>query len=864
MAIEVTSVHERRRLPKLRRAGHIRKQVTLVEASRKRKIIFRSLLASAAILTLTATAFLIHSYISYSKLVDERLANGYLTSRAGIYAAPRELRVGQKLSRDGLVALLRRAGYIEKNASDVWSGSFTAQANGVEIRPRRASGQSGPAIVAVSFDKNNSIAELTGDALSLDSYRLEPELLTADASMKAGKRAALSYGDIPPVLARAILSIEDHRFFEHRGVDFFGIVRAFLRNAGDNEVGQGGSTITQQLVKNTYLSPERTIARKYAEAMISLSLERRLSKEDIFALYCNEIHLGQRGAVGVRGVEQAARVFFGKDLKDLGLAEAATIAGMIQSPSRYAPDRHPEEATARRKMVLDAMLRDGAITSEEAEAAALAPLNVVPAQAREDSLAPYFVDYVNRVSEARLTRAGLTDERNLRVYTTINLDLQQLAEEAVRRQLERLDKIYKGRKGTPQVALVALDPKTGDVLAMVGGRNYAESQLNRATDALRQPGSVFKPVVYAAALESGLSPVSTYEDAPREFIYAGRATYRPANYGGAYSMHNVMMRTGLVKSLNVVTVDVAMRAGLPRVAGFAEKLGLPKPQPYPAMALGTTEATPLDIAAAYTAFVNDGQRVEPNVIARATDATGTEIIGGARPPQQVIKPTTAYLITDMLSDVIDHGTARSARGAVRRTAIAGKTGTSRDGWFVGYTPNLVCAVWIGFDDNKQLGLTGADAALPAWTEFVKGAVELRPELGGERFERPAGITFVEVDPQTGLLAGQTCPQREQIAINSSLAPNIECYAHGEFDDFYAEASQSEMYPPMESTVIAPDSTHTLVRDVSTTRQLPLPRAETDAGKLRPPSWTTTRVETSASGQRTLVNEMRVNGSGRNR
>jgi penicillin-binding protein 1B len=864
MAIEVTSVHERRRLPRLKRAGHIRKQVALVEASRKRKIIFRSILAAVAILTLTATAFLIHSYISYSKLVDERLANGYLTSRAGIYAAPRELRVGQKLSRDGLVALLRRAGYIEKNASDVWSGSFTAQANSVEIRPRRASGQSGPSTVTVSFDKNNSIAQLTGDALSLDSYRLEPELLTADASMKAGKRTALSYEDIPPILARAILSIEDHRFFEHRGVDLFGIVRAFLRNAGDNEAGQGGSTITQQLVKNTYLSPERTIARKYAEAMISLSLERRLSKEDIFALYCNEIHLGQRGAVGVRGVEQAARVFFGKDLKDLRLAEAATIAGMIQSPSRYAPDRHPEEATARRKMVLDAMLRDGAITSEEAAAAAQEPLSVAPAQARDDSLAPYFIDYVNRVSEAKLNRSGLADERNLRVYTTINLDLQQLAEEAVRRQLERLDKIYKGRKATPQVALVALDPKTGDVLAMVGGRNYAESQLNRATDALRQPGSVFKPVVYAAALESGLSPVSTYEDAPREFIYAGRATYRPANYGGAYSMHEVMMRTGLVKSLNVVTVDVAMRAGLPRVASFAEKLGLPKPQPYPALALGTTEATPLDIAAAYTAFVNNGQRVEPNVIARATDATGNEIIGGARPAQQVIKPATAYLITDMLADVIDHGTARAARGAVRRTVIAGKTGTSRDGWFVGYTPNLVCAVWIGFDDNKQLGLTGADAALPAWTEFVKGAVELRPELGGERFERPEGIAFVEVDPETGLLAGPTCPQREQIAIPNNLAPTIECYAHGEFDDFYAEASQSEMYPAMESTVITPDSARTLARDVSTTRQQPLPRAETDAGKLQPPSWRTTRVETSASGQRTLVNEMRVNGSGRNR
>jgi penicillin-binding protein 1B len=768
------------------------------------------------------------------------------------------------MTRERLVALLRRAGYIEKNASDVWSGSFTAQADAVEIRPRRASGYSGPSIVNVSFDKSNRIAQLTGDALTLDSYQLEPELLTADASMKAGQRAALSYQDIPPVLAHAILSIEDHRFFDHRGVDLLGIARAFLRNAGDNEAGQGGSTITQQLVKNTYLSPERTLARKYAEAMISLSLERRLSKEDIFALYCNEVYLGQRGSVGVRGVEQGARVFFGKDLKDLSLAEAATIAGMIQSPSRYAPDRHTEAATARRRMVLDAMLRDGVITGEENAAAAQEPLQVAPAPEHNESLAPYFIDYVNRMSDAQLERSGHKDERGgLRVYTTIDLDLQQLAEEAVGRQLERLDKVYAGGKATPQVALVALDPKTGDVLAMVGGRSYAESQLNRATDSLRQPGSVFKPIVYASALESGLSPVSMYEDAPREFIYDRRATYHPANYGGAYSMRDVMMRTGLVKSLNVVTVDVAMRVGLPRVASMAEKLGLPKPAPYPALALGTTEATPLDMAAAYTAFANEGQRTEPRVIERATDSSGAEVIGGKGTPQPVIQPTTAYLITDMLSDVIDHGTARAARGSVKKTAIAGKTGTSRDGWFIGYTPNLVCAVWIGFDDNKQLGLTGAEAALPAWTEFVKGAVELRPELGGERFERPAGITSVFVDPETGLLAGATCPQREQIAITGSLAPTIECYAHGSFEELTAAASASEQYPAMETSLATDDTTaRTLARDASTRTQQPLPRAETNP-KL-PPTWKATQVEIDTRGQRTLVNDMRVRGPGQNR
>lgn len=864
MAIEVASVHGRRRpLTKLRRTSRASQHVAKIERARKRKIIIRSILGSLALLLVMGTAFLVNAYISYSKLVDERLANGYLTSRAGIYAAPRKLSAGQTISREALVALLRRAGYIERAASDVWSGSFTAQANGIEIRPRHISSYTGPSVVTVSFDEKNRIAELLGDGLTLDSYQLEPELLTADATMKAGQRAALSYSDIPPVLAHAILSIEDHRFFEHRGVDVWGIARAFLRNVGDNEAGQGGSTITQQLVKNTYLTPERTLSRKFAEAMISLALERRLSKEDIFALYCNEVYLGQRGAVGVRGVEQAARVFFGKDLKDLTLTESATIAGMIQSPSRYSPDRHVEAATARRNTVLEAMQRDGAITGEEAVAATQEPLHVAPAPPRDGSLAPYFIDYVNRVSEAQLERVGVKDERSLRVYTTIDLDLQQLAEEALRRQLEHLDQVYKGRKGTPQAALVALDPKTGDVLAMVGGRNYAESQMNRATDAERQPGSVFKPIVYAAALESGISPVSMYEDAPREFIYDRRATYRPANYGGAYSMQNVTMRTGLVKSLNVVTVDVATRAGLARVANYAEKLGLPKPQPYPASALGTTEATPLEMAAAYTAFVNNGQRVEPRVIARATDSSGTEVIGGTRQPEQVIKPTTAYLITDMLSDVIDHGTARAARGAVKRTAIAGKTGTSRDGWFIGYTPNLVCAVWIGFDDNQQLGLTGAEAALPAWTEFVKGAVEQRPELGGERFESPEGIKFVEIDPETGFLAGLNCTHREMIAITTSLAPTAECYAHGEFGVLSDEISEAETDTPTETPAVKADPALLPMRDASTTRQQSTMYAENYLNNPPPPSWKRTRVETDTNGQRTLVNEMRINNPRQN-
>ncbi|HSK63631.1 MAG TPA: PBP1A family penicillin-binding protein [Pyrinomonadaceae bacterium] len=708
---------------------------------------------------------LIRSYKYYSQIIDARLASGYLTSRPGLYAAPRVLQVGQKLSREKLIKSLRRAGYLETSASNVWSGSFITHAAAIEIRPGR-SNRKQPELVRVVFAENE-IAELTGDGPTLESFTLEPEALSNDLSSKAGKREVLSYDEIPPVLVHAILAIEDRRFFDHSGVDIRGLVRALLRNAGDERLGQGGSTITQQLVKNTYLSPEKTLQRKYAEAMLSIALERRLSKKDIFSLYCNEIYLGQRGAISVRGVKEAAAVFFGKDLGALTVAEAATIAGMIQSPANYSPLRHVREAQARRNVVLAAMQANGAITREQSEAASAEPLKVAADVALNNSLAPYFVDYVNR-------SAGSDTEQ--RIYTTIDLELQELAEESLKKQLDRLDARAKDQNAKPQAALVALDPHTGDVLAMVGGRDYATSQLNRATDARRQPGSTFKPFVYAAAVEDGMSPVRLFMDAPKEFVYDRNKTYRPANYGGGYSMGEVTMRTGLVKSLNVVTVDVALQTGLARIANLAAAFGLPKPERYPALALGTEEVTPLQLASAYAAFVNEGRRVEPRVITSIAEPPAAHAL--PRATNQVVSPTTAYTITNMLAGVIARGTARKARGALPGTAIAGKTGTSRDGWFVGYSPNLVCVVWIGYDDNEQLGLTGAAAALPAWVDFMEGAVAVRPDLGGRQFECPEGIKFVEIDIATGLLSTVTCPLRELIAVPEAEVPHLECYLHG--------------------------------------------------------------------------------------
>jgi len=830
--------------------------------------------ASALALVLCAAVFaaVVYCYLDAAETIDRRLASGYLTSRAGLYAAPRVLRAGQNFSRERLVETLRRAGYVEESASDVWSGAFRATADGaVEISPRRTShAEEGamattavgfsPEVVRVDFDRKGRIREITGDGVRLEAFTLEPEALTNESAEKTGTRVALAYADIPPVLASAIRAIEDRRFFAHHGLDATGIGRALLSWTGNGTGAperQGGSTITQQLVKNTYLTPERTLSRKFNEALLAAALERRLSKEDIFALYCNEIYLGQRGAFAVRGVKQAARVYFGKDLRDLSLDEAATIAGMIQSPARYAPDRHPTESRARRDAVLAAMLRDNSINAEEARAASGEATAVAPLDPSARANAPYFIDYVNRALEAQLHKGGAeADERSLRVYTTIDLDLQQLAEQAVARQLAQLERVYKSAGGDarPQAALVALDPQTGHVLAMVGGQNYAASQLNRATDARRQPGSVFKPIVYAAALESGISPARLFADAPRAFNFDRHSpAYRPSNYGGGYSLHDVTMRTALTKSLNVVTVDLAMQTGLPRIAALAESFGLPKAPAYPSLALGTTGTTPLEIASAYTAFANGGTRTRPSSITRAVDAGGRKLFEEFLPSSgQVVQPATAYMITDMLTNVLEEGTARAARGMLKLSAIAGKTGTSRDGWFVGYTPRLVCVVYIGFDDNRQLGLTGGESALPVWAEFMRGALELRPELGGAAFLRPENVTSIEVDPASGQLASPSCPVRERIAVTHALAPTTECLTHRTILPLLDTASATQ--PAPTATGVAP--TDTMPVAVASTR------AHSSHGRAAPvvlpaPSIQTTRVEQSRNGRARLTNDPQI-------
>ena len=466
--------------------------------------------------------------------------------------------------------------------------------------------------------------------------------------------------------------------------------------------------------------------------------------------------MGQQAGFSINGFGEASSAYFNKDVTNLTLPESAFLAALIRSPNRYNPYTKIETATARRNQVLDSMAEAGAITQEEAATAKATPLQVVPARGRIDvSDAPYFADYVqNQLGDMIASNGGA---EHLRIYTTIDMDLQRAAYAAVTKQMAALDKIQSKRfePGTLQAALIAMNAKTGEIVAMVGGRDYAKSQLNRATDAFRQPGSVFKPFVYATALNTAFDPIprvitpaTTYMDEPKTFTYDNQE-YSPGNFGESYSHEPVTLRDGLVHSLNVVTVEVAMEVTIGRVMNLAAKAGLPKPpRAYPAMALGTSEATPLQIASAYTAFANLGSRTTPIAINRITTGDGVTVAAPTTQKSEVLRPEVAYVMTSFMKDVINRGTASKVRARGLKSVLAGKTGTSRDGWFAGYTPNLVCAVWVGFDDGSQLGLTGANSALPIWSDFMSVALAEHPEWEGD-WEKPAGIEEVEINPKTG-------------------------------------------------------------------------------------------------------------------
>lgn len=547
-------------------------------------------------------------------------------------------------------------------------------------------------------------------------------ILSADgqvlASLYVENREWAALGEIPPSLQQATLAIEDHRFYRHHGVDVIGIARALAANLRAGRVTQGGSTLTQQLARNLYLKPERTMERKLRGLILAWRIEKKLSKARILELYLNQVYYGS----GAYGVKAAAKVYFGKPMDQLTLAEAALLAGLPARPAALSPFRNRAAALQRRNTVLARMADLKMVTRAQANAAMREEMKLAPeAWARRLRRAPYFVDWIERQLVARFGKEALYGD-GLVIYTTINLEMQLAAEEAVRAGLAR----GQSRGRVEQAALVALDPRTGQIRAMVGGKEYARSQFNRAANARgRQPGSAFKPIVYAAALEHGYTPETILDDSPLELMDNGKP-WRPGNYDDEFR-GPVTLHQALIQSINVPAIRVGLALGPKRVAHYARTFGLRGPiHPVPSIAIGTSEVTPLEIAAVYAIFANGGKRVKPQGILRVESRDGKVLWAPAGESQQVLPRDTATTMAMLLRDVVLHGTGRAAAGVPN---AAGKTGTTqddRDAWFVGFTPQLVAAVWAGNDDRSPMGgqIFGGTVPAPIWAQFMRRAAPL--------------------------------------------------------------------------------------------------------------------------------------------
>jgi penicillin-binding protein 1B len=761
--------------------------------------VVRAGLTAFLILAVLCTAGFSYFYIKYDRIIERRFRTPVFSNSAKIYALPKSVRTGENIGAKDIATELRRAGYSDKDGASQL-GSFRLNSDGIEISPGPESYHS-PEPAQISI-QDGQVVKIVSKGNELSAYELEPELVTAlfDAEQRS-KRELVRYDAIPPVMVQAVLAIEDRRFFEHSGVNFvrmFGAMWADVsRRIGltHQRYDQGGSTLTMQLSRGFFLNPEdKTVKRKLTEMLISEELEQKFTKQQIFEFYANWVDLGQRGSFAISGFAEASKSYFNKDLKDITLPEAALLAGLIQRPSYLSPYRHPERALERRNLVLESMVETHAITKEQAEKAKAVPLKLAPPNV-EASDAPYFVDMVRDALISRFNEHDLNDE-SYHIYTTLNPDLQRAAAQSVEMGIKLVDdqvtklrtkRVKTGKKvevtvapgPQAQVAMVAIDPHTGAVLALVGGRNYAWSQLNHAL-AKRPTGSIFKPFVYAAAVNTALdgsatviTPASTVTDEPSSFAY-GDQLYEPRNYKEEYH-GDVTLRYALAMSLNNATVKVAEEVGYDKVADLARSAGIASVKATPAMALGSYEASPLDMAGAYTAFANGGLRVSPILVNSLRNAKGDVIANFSTDRRQVLDPKVAYVMTNMLEGVVNNGLGFTpVRGRGFSLPAAAKTGTSHDGWFAGYTSNLLCIVWVGFDDYSELRLTGAQTAAPIWTEFMKKAAAL-PEYSDMRpFSQPQGVVDVELDKVTNRLATPKCPDDYVAAFIQGTEPRDTC------------------------------------------------------------------------------------------
>ena len=711
---------------------------------------------------IAAGGLVLYAESRLSSLVLGGLGESFSTR---LYSAPYALADGSTAPPERVLARLERLDYRRVAGEPAGPGEFEWQPPGqLTVWLRGFDAPVG------KVEAGRRDLEWRGDRWSLSTSSapvvFEPELAAELSGAKKVRREPAASEEIPDALKHAVIAAEDRRFYSHWGIDPRGIARALWHDVSGRAGLQGGSTITQQLSKNLFLTPKRTFKRKLAEAGLALYLELRFSKDRILTLYLNDIYLGQQGPVSVAGVKAAARFYFGKRLNELTIAECATIAGLIRSPYRYNPFRDPEQALSRRDFVLGNMRDEGFITDAQLEQERARPLGVkespqAPGQARD---ADYFSAEVvrqllPRFGEETLYRHGLA------IYTTMDALLQRDAQRAV-------------SAARPQAALVAIDPANGNVLALSGGRDFARSQFNRATQARRQPGSAFKPFVYGAALERGLTAATILEDKPRQYARdLSSGTWDPRNYEGVY-FGTATVRQALAHSLNAATLDLEQKIGVPAVVEFARRMGIESPlREDLGLALGDSEVTLLELTAAYAPFADGGFRSPPRLVVAVVDAEGSVLEDEPPRRDSVLDAATAFLMTSLLQSVVAQGTGKplAAWGWSRPTAA--KTGTTNDGrdaWFVGYTPSLLAGAWVGDDQHRSIRATGAKNALPVWVTFMKAASQDFERLD---FSRPAGLVDVVIDPQSGLRAVSGYPQRVTEIFKDGTQPTQDCPLH---------------------------------------------------------------------------------------
>jgi penicillin-binding protein 1B len=750
------------------------------------------ILCAVLALLLTGASVLTYYYVQFGRMVKERLTGQIFQNTSSVFSSPARIYTGEKLGQGALQQYLFDAGY-QTGGVPGSPGEVDASGNSLEIKPSEDSYFKGANAIRVDFSGPyiSRISALPNGA-PRDFAEIEPQLITNLFGSTREKRRIVAFDELPKNLVNAVLAAEDKRFYQHGALDLVRVFGAAFYDLSAGRKAQGASTIDMQVARTFFFSTRRVWSRKIKEVLMAIEIDQRFSKQEIFELYADDVYLGNRGSFAIRGFGEAADAYFGKDVRDLDLGECAFLAGIIRAPNRYsAAEHHLDRAVDARNRVLNEMAEDGFVSSAQVAEAKDTPLKFVTSGIAS-GLAPYFVDMVKDHLLSRLSQSDLEGE-SFRIYTTLDPRLQEAATQAVAIGMQSADKllerryaIWKKRGQTvPQVqcALVAVDPHTGEIRALVGGRNYAQSQLNHAL-AHRQPGSVFKPFVYAAAFDNDIenlqptvTPATTVDDVPTTFEFDGKE-YTPNNFDeefyGTVTVHDALMH-----SLNVATIKVAEMIGYQRVVDFVRQLGVTNTiLATPAMALGTYEMTPIDVAAAYTAFATDGTRAEPLFIRSVVTSDGRVEEQNNPQTRAVMDPRVAFLTASLMEDVINHGTGYAVRQMGFDAPAAGKTGTSHDGWFAGYTSNLLCVVWVGFDDNRDLDLTGAQSAAPVWAEFMKRAIELPDYRNPQPFQPPAGMIEEVIDPDTGQLATPLCPKTADEYFIAGTQPTEYCQEHG--------------------------------------------------------------------------------------